>query len=151
MPASASWIRRSSLSSLLKALALFRVVIAGHHPLSIVNKDVAILGGGASGTYAAVRLREDYGKSVLLIEKEAILVEILINMAIGGYGLTMLNREATSTRTTTPRPARHSTTESNLILIIRVPKPSSNASGFRCNPTFSSRPIPSMLIQIPAS
>ncbi|KAE9371745.1 hypothetical protein N431DRAFT_317650, partial [Stipitochalara longipes BDJ] len=35
--------------------------------------DVAILGGGASGTYAAVRLREDYGKSVLLIEMEAVL------------------------------------------------------------------------------
>jgi flavin-dependent dehydrogenase len=53
------------------------MVIAGHYPLSIVNKDVAILGGGASGTYAAVRLREDYGRSVLLIESEAVLVDIL--------------------------------------------------------------------------
>ncbi|KAG8673849.1 hypothetical protein FPOAC2_07322 [Fusarium poae] len=32
--------------------------------------DVAIIGGGATGAYAAVRLREDYGKSVLVIEKE---------------------------------------------------------------------------------
>ncbi|CAF3652357.1 hypothetical protein SNK03_007547 [Fusarium graminearum] len=32
--------------------------------------DVAIIGGGATGSYAAVRLREDYGKSVLVIEKE---------------------------------------------------------------------------------
>jgi pyruvate/2-oxoglutarate dehydrogenase complex dihydrolipoamide dehydrogenase (E3) component len=48
-----------------------------------VNTDVAILGGGASGTYAAVRLREDYGKSVLLIEMEAVLVGIPINMGSG--------------------------------------------------------------------
>ena len=72
---------RSSLGILLRALALSKVVIAGHYPLPIVNTDVAILGGGASGTYAAVRLREDYRKSVLLIEIEAVLVDILINMA----------------------------------------------------------------------
>ncbi|KAK6716682.1 hypothetical protein SNK04_007634 [Fusarium graminearum] len=36
--------------------------------------DVAIIGGGATGSYAAVRLREDYGKSVLVIEKENRLV-----------------------------------------------------------------------------
>jgi ribulose 1,5-bisphosphate synthetase/thiazole synthase len=36
--------------------------------------DVAIIGGGATGAYAAVRLREDYGKSVLVIEKENKLV-----------------------------------------------------------------------------
>jgi len=83
MPISKSWIWRSPLVNLLRALSLSRVVIAGHYPLPIVNKDVAILGGGASGTYAAVRLREDYGKSVLLIEMEAVLVGILINMASG--------------------------------------------------------------------
>ncbi|GKU07905.1 fad dependent oxidoreductase [Fusarium langsethiae] len=32
--------------------------------------DVAIIGGGATGCYAAVRLREDYGKSVVVIEKQ---------------------------------------------------------------------------------
>ncbi|KAH7242080.1 hypothetical protein BKA59DRAFT_401844 [Fusarium tricinctum] len=32
--------------------------------------DVAIVGGGATGAYAAVRLREDYKKSVLVIEKQ---------------------------------------------------------------------------------
>jgi heterodisulfide reductase subunit A-like polyferredoxin len=83
MSISKSWIWRSSLGTLLRALALSRVVIAGHYPLPIVSKDVAILGGGASGTYAAVRLREDYGKNVLLIEKEAVLVGILSNMASG--------------------------------------------------------------------
>ncbi|KAK0652509.1 hypothetical protein B0T16DRAFT_387761 [Cercophora newfieldiana] len=32
--------------------------------------DVAIVGGGAGGAYAAVRLKEDYNKSIVLIEKE---------------------------------------------------------------------------------
>jgi ribulose 1,5-bisphosphate synthetase/thiazole synthase len=39
-----------------------------------IEKDVVIVGGGASGSHAAVRLREDYGKSVVVIEKEALLV-----------------------------------------------------------------------------
>ena len=69
---------RRSLGTLLKALALSRVVIAGHYPLPLVETDIVILGGGASGTYAAVRLREDYAKSVLLIEMEAVLVGILV-------------------------------------------------------------------------
>ncbi|KAB5518097.1 hypothetical protein GE09DRAFT_1157527 [Coniochaeta sp. 2T2.1] len=38
-----------------------------------IEKDVVIIGGGAAGSHAAVRLREDYKKSVLVIEKEAIL------------------------------------------------------------------------------
>lgn len=37
-----------------------------------IIRDVAIIGGGASGTFSAVRLR-DQGKSVVLIEKECIL------------------------------------------------------------------------------
>lgn len=39
-----------------------------------IEKDVVIVGGGGSGAHAAVRLREDYNKSVVLIEKEPILV-----------------------------------------------------------------------------
>lgn len=35
-----------------------------------VEVDVAVVGGGAGGAYAAVRLKEDYGKSIVLIEKE---------------------------------------------------------------------------------
>jgi heterodisulfide reductase subunit A-like polyferredoxin len=74
------------LGHLLLALAHFSVGIAADYPLPIVNKDVVILGGGASGTYAAVRLREDYGKSVLLVEMEAVLVKILMNMASDKHG-----------------------------------------------------------------
>lgn len=39
-----------------------------------IYKDVAILGGGASGAHAAVRLREDYNKSIIIIEKQDNLV-----------------------------------------------------------------------------
>lgn len=82
MPISKSWIWRSFLGTAIKTLVFSRVIIAGHYPLPIVNTDVAILGGGASGTYAAVRLREDYGTKVLLIEMEPVLVGILISIAI---------------------------------------------------------------------
>jgi phytoene dehydrogenase-like protein len=37
----------------------------------VISRDVAIIGGGASGTYAAVRLREDYDTSVVVVEHEA--------------------------------------------------------------------------------
>ena len=39
-----------------------------------IIKDVAIVGGGASGTYAAVRLREDYNTSVVVVEAQNRLV-----------------------------------------------------------------------------
>ena len=41
-------------------------------PADIITKDVAIIGGGASGTYAAVRLREDLDTSVVVIERRTI-------------------------------------------------------------------------------
>ncbi|KUJ17401.1 FAD/NAD(P)-binding domain-containing protein [Mollisia scopiformis] len=34
-----------------------------------MTRDVVIIGGGATGTYAAVRLREDFNKTVVVIEK----------------------------------------------------------------------------------
>ncbi len=40
----------------------------------ILYKDVAILGGGASGSHAAVRLREDFNKSIIIVEKQDNLV-----------------------------------------------------------------------------
>ena len=42
----------------------------------VIEKDVIIIGGGAAGSHAAVRLREDYGKSVVLIERESKLVRM---------------------------------------------------------------------------
>lgn len=41
-----------------------------------IDVDVAIIGGGATGAYAAVRLRDDYQKAVLVIEKENRLVRL---------------------------------------------------------------------------
>lgn len=38
----------------------------------IINKDVAIIGGGSAGTYTAIRLK-DLGKDVIVIEKDSIL------------------------------------------------------------------------------
>ncbi|KAH8894746.1 hypothetical protein GQ53DRAFT_804886 [Thozetella sp. PMI_491] len=73
MAISKSWIYRCWLGIVPYVLALAKGATAGHHPLPIIYKDVAILGGGASGTYSAVRLREDFGKSVLLIEMEPFL------------------------------------------------------------------------------
>lgn len=37
-------------------------------PTNIIQRDVVIVGGGASGTYAAIRLREDFNTSVVVIE-----------------------------------------------------------------------------------
>lgn len=39
----------------------------------VINRDVVIVGGGASGAHAAVRLR-DMGKSIVLVEKRDKLV-----------------------------------------------------------------------------
>ncbi|KAI0134225.1 amine oxidase [Xylariales sp. AK1849] len=36
----------------------------------IIQRDVVVLGGGASGAHAAVRLREDYGKSIIVVEAQ---------------------------------------------------------------------------------
>jgi len=43
----------------------------------IITKDVLVIGGGASGAHAAVRLREDFRKSVVVVEKQDHLVSKL--------------------------------------------------------------------------
>ncbi|KAK7534844.1 uncharacterized protein J3D65DRAFT_629158 [Phyllosticta citribraziliensis] len=52
----------------------FSFLFLGTHPnpRDVIRCDVAIIGGGSSGTYAAVRL-QDHGKSVAIIEKNQIL------------------------------------------------------------------------------
>jgi len=40
----------------------------------IIFRDVAIIGGGGSGAHAAVLLKQDHGKSVVVIEKQDRLV-----------------------------------------------------------------------------
>lgn len=44
---------------------------------TVINVDVAVLGGGASGAHAAFVLREDFNKTVVLVEKQGRLVRRL--------------------------------------------------------------------------
>ena len=56
----------------------------------IIQKDVVIIGGGSSGTYGAVRLREDCNVTVLVIEKDDHLVRrLLLSRALVGQILTV--------------------------------------------------------------
>ena len=64
----------SFTKTVVSLLATVSVVVAAATCTPVLQKDVIIVGGGASGAHAAVRLREDLGKSIVLIEKEAILV-----------------------------------------------------------------------------
>jgi hypothetical protein len=43
-----------------------------YHSSDIITRDVCIVGGGSSGTYSAIRLR-DMGKSVVVVEREPVL------------------------------------------------------------------------------
>jgi alkyl hydroperoxide reductase subunit AhpF len=63
------------------SLSYIIVGLGGILPFTIANtipdflyRDVVVIGGGASGAYAAVRLRDDFDKSIALIEKQDILV-----------------------------------------------------------------------------
>lgn len=117
----------------------------------LLYKDVVILGGGAGGTHAAIRLREDYGKSVLLIEKESILVRSLAKHFRRCGLLTVLRREATSTLIPTPRLERLSTTAYNPTSTIKAPELSSSVSTFLCKPMFSMMLRPTMSTREPAN
>lgn len=54
----------------------------------IITRDVAIIGGGASGTYAAVRLREDLNTTIIVIEPQD---------RLGGHVQTYLVPESNTT------------------------------------------------------
>ena len=60
-------IFRAPILRLAIAVYLFETAICD------IERDVAIVGGGAAGAHAAVRLRDE-GYSIVLIEKESILV-----------------------------------------------------------------------------
>lgn len=59
--------------SFLFGVAAAAATISGGN--AAVDVDVAIIGGGASGAYAAVRLREDFGKNIVVVEKQDRLVK----------------------------------------------------------------------------
>jgi hypothetical protein len=62
--------RITCLSYLLLGLQPVLALKGDYYPSEpiVLNTDVAIIGGGASGTYAAVRLREDFNTSIVLVE-----------------------------------------------------------------------------------
>ena len=75
----------SLLGATLKAFRLGWICLAvtlpaygfGNHsyeykPEDIITRDVCIIGGGSTGTYSAIRLR-DMGKSVVVVEKKDVL------------------------------------------------------------------------------
>lgn len=45
-----------------------------------IDVDVAVVGGGGSGGYAAVQLRETYGKKIVVIEKQKQLLRKLCDL-----------------------------------------------------------------------
>jgi len=64
--------------ALLAAASLALAAPSPPLPTSIATSerivDVAVVGAGASGAYAAIRLKEDFGKTIAVIEKGAKLV-----------------------------------------------------------------------------
>src|SRR3569833_945277 len=66
-------IRASILASLFALPRAHALVDSLNSGQDVIQRDVVIFGGGASGSHAAVRLREDFKKSVILVEKQSIL------------------------------------------------------------------------------
>ena len=69
----------TAMPSLKPASLWFMIAVAtgqatGFELPDVLVKDVVIIGGGASGAYAGVRLRDDFGKSVAIVEMQDRLV-----------------------------------------------------------------------------
>ena len=61
---------------LVAAILCLATSVTARYLPKVLKKDVVIIGGGASGSYAAVRLRDDYGKSIALVEMQDKLVAL---------------------------------------------------------------------------
>lgn len=59
--------------------------VADYHIEDVIVRDIAIIGGGASGTYAAVRLQQDFNKSIILVEHSE---------SLGGHTETYLDPQS---------------------------------------------------------
>lgn len=63
-----------SLSGIVSSLPSQISFDKSHYPASgIIIRDVLVVGGGASGTYAAIRLQQDFNKSVVVVEQKSTL------------------------------------------------------------------------------
>lgn len=58
----------ASLSFTAAAVTFDQFDAAGYVAANVITRDIAVIGGGATGTYAAIKLG-DLGKSVVLVEK----------------------------------------------------------------------------------
>jgi len=69
------WISALKLAAVFLAAstAATRIDETQFSPADTIVRDVVVLGGGASGSYAAVRLK-DFGKTVVVVEKNDHLV-----------------------------------------------------------------------------
>lgn len=79
------------LTSLLASGPLVAAITPGPGD-KVIECDVAVLGGGASGAHAAVRLRDDFGKRVVVVEKEDILVSPVLHCPKHTRSLVILTR-----------------------------------------------------------
>jgi hypothetical protein len=66
-------VHQSSLFSFAITFSAALATIDEHNfsASNVITKDVIIIGGGAAGSYAGVRLREDYNMNIALIELES--------------------------------------------------------------------------------
>ncbi|KAF3809812.1 Beta-cyclopiazonate dehydrogenase [Colletotrichum gloeosporioides] len=73
------------IAAFFSALSLVTAVaIPDSAATKIIHRDIVILGGGASGSHAALRLREDYNKTIIVVEKQS---------RIGGHVATFTDPE----------------------------------------------------------
>ncbi|RYP59273.1 hypothetical protein DL770_010244 [Monosporascus sp. CRB-9-2] len=64
--------RMNLIRKLLAAISIYGGCVSTDATPRVIKRDVVIIGGGASGAHAALRLK-DMGQSIMLVEKQAIL------------------------------------------------------------------------------